>query len=269
VLLVPSPSSSASPTRAPGSPPSPSSSSSPSSTPSSSAPPSSPATTPSKPPATHLTLNPLPGLYGFLLSPQKAIWWHYPLILPALLGLPAFARSHPRELRFLALAAALYFLPLCTIESWAGEWSYGPRYLLPGLPLLSLPALLALRSSTPVRATTILLLAASLWLNFQVNRLEFFSANRLRNPLQLPEIPFTKDGWPDDNAPYTARSYFDHRTWGLITHDLIATKGDAEKLPLWPLAQSLPPDRLESLRADTATLYQRSNWFWFATRNKP
>ncbi len=82
----------------------------------------------------------LVGLYGQLLSSGKSIFLYAPLGLVALFAFPAFARRHRPE----ALTAAALFVTHVIFHakfaSWAGEGSWGPRYLVPVLPFLLLPA---------------------------------------------------------------------------------------------------------------------------------
>lgn len=208
------------------------------------------------------TMNPWPGLQGFLFSMQKNIWMHFGLVIVACFGARRMWKEHRREALFLLIAGVLYVVPLCTIASWAGEWGYGPRYLLFGLPLVCVAALKV--RSRAVWGIVGVVLAVQMMLHWQVNRLEFFAANRLRVPLQLGYVVTTADGWPDDNAPYPGRAYFDRRPWGLICRDIIQTDGEASRHPLWETAQQLGPDYREGFRRTVTSLARHSNWFWFS-----
>lgn len=81
------------------------------------------------------------GLHGLLTSPGKGLLVTAPTVLLGLAGLPAFWRENRRE----ALAIVGLFLSFLLIYStrrgWHGGASWGPRYLLPALPLVILPAL--------------------------------------------------------------------------------------------------------------------------------
>jgi hypothetical protein len=80
------------------------------------------------------------GLNGLLLSPGKGLWLYAPPVALGLLGLAPFARRRP------ALAATVVGVVLPTLglfalyHFWPGDGSWGPRYLLPLLPFLLLPA---------------------------------------------------------------------------------------------------------------------------------
>ena len=85
------------------------------------------------------TANIVPALRGFFFSKQKSIFLNFPLMLFALPGWPAFIKHH----RFDAITALLFGVVLLVINSafrnWQGGACYGPRYLLPVAPILSLP----------------------------------------------------------------------------------------------------------------------------------
>ena len=127
------------------------------------------------------------GLSGFLFSPDKSIFLYQPLLLLALWGWPEFCRRWRLEGAAVLLA---FFLLLvfnsCTIN-WGGHWSYGPRYLLAVLTPLTLPVLLWAEEGSLKPKTgwawagmTVMsgLLLFSLWLQFQVNSLEYFTYYR-------------------------------------------------------------------------------------------
>jgi len=79
------------------------------------------------------------GLAGLFLSPGRGLLWFAP---PVLLALPGARRAWQRGGSFLPLAvlvlSASLVLPFAMIEAWAGGWTYGPRYVLPLVPVLFL-----------------------------------------------------------------------------------------------------------------------------------
>jgi hypothetical protein len=83
------------------------------------------------------------GLAGQLVSPGKSVFLFSPALVLAVLGARRFAARHR------ALAAAvgsIIAIDLCfygSYQEWAGDWGWGPRYLVPLVPaamLLALPA---------------------------------------------------------------------------------------------------------------------------------
>jgi hypothetical protein len=87
------------------------------------------------------------GLFGLLLSPGKGVLWFAPnlVLLPA--GWRALRRG-PEATRRAALGILLAWvaglLLYSTFEHWAGDGSFGPRYLVPLLPLGFLAVAVAL-----------------------------------------------------------------------------------------------------------------------------
>ncbi len=80
------------------------------------------------------------GLYGLLVSSGKGFFWYAPI---AMLGLFGFNKLHSRfpQLAFLIAAICLFnCLFYAKFVAWAGDGSWGPRYLTPLLPLIILPA---------------------------------------------------------------------------------------------------------------------------------
>jgi len=81
----------------------------------------------------------LVGLFGLLLSSGKGFFWFTPL---AIMGVFAFREFFRRNRKEALLIAALFVANLilyAKFVSWAGEGSWGPRYLVPLTPFVLLP----------------------------------------------------------------------------------------------------------------------------------
>jgi len=79
------------------------------------------------------------GLAGLLISPLLGLFFFFPVLLPALLSpVAAWRREHHRIA--VVLGAAVWLLPLLmsAYHEWAGGASFGPRYLVLGLPFFVL-----------------------------------------------------------------------------------------------------------------------------------
>ena len=81
-----------------------------------------------------------PALFGFLFSKQRSVLIYFPVLILALLAWPRFWRRYRFDAAIILGPAAVIFLLNCAFTNWRGGECYGPRYLLPVLPLLSLPA---------------------------------------------------------------------------------------------------------------------------------
>ncbi|MBI5671542.1 MAG: hypothetical protein HZC41_26420 [Chloroflexi bacterium] len=80
----------------------------------------------------------LVGLYGLTISPYRGLFWYSPILLLALPGWLMLRRRAP-WLAWLALAlATLQLLAFASWWSWHGGIAWGPRFLVPALPLLAL-----------------------------------------------------------------------------------------------------------------------------------
>ena len=81
----------------------------------------------------------LPRLYGQLFSPIKGLIFYMPVFLLVIPGLYYLYRKH----RFTALGIGLTFLSLLVVVSfyaaWYGGQSWGPRLLVPIIPILMIP----------------------------------------------------------------------------------------------------------------------------------
>lgn len=114
--------------------------------------------------ADQFTFQPWVGIVGMTISPGKGLLWYCPVIMFALVALPRFDARHRVACRLALAVAACSLLPYLFVPDWYGGDAWGPRFLLPVLPLLILPAVEAppILTASPVRrlvAAAILVLA--------------------------------------------------------------------------------------------------------------
>lgn len=87
---------------------------------------------------------PPPGLAGQLISPSRGLFVFSPVLLLAPIGMwLAWRRRGGRVeafVRELSVAAAALWIAYASVGWWWGGWSYGNRYLLDAVPLLTLAA---------------------------------------------------------------------------------------------------------------------------------
>ena len=80
----------------------------------------------------------LEGMSGFVYSPGEGMLWYFPLFIPALIGLWGMLR---KKLTWaFAVGGMIFFFWFFyggIFDDWGGGWSWGPRYLVPFVPLLS------------------------------------------------------------------------------------------------------------------------------------
>ena len=199
------------------------------------------------------------GLWGYLASIDKSIFLYQPLLLAAVWAWPSFwKRWRAEAILVLSSFVLLWCFNSCTIN-WGGHWSYGPRYLLAILTPLSLPALLVFECLCAARKTwqswlggiaVAGVLLFSLWMQCQVNSLEYFTYYRAEALLQSCQAPRALDEL--HKLPFGVLNYQLHRF------------ADADRLPPFAqiAAQEVSPDVSASLQTQLLRL-MRSNWYWW------
>ena len=202
--------------------------------------------------------NVLPALWGFGFSAQRSVFLCYPVLLFALAGWPTFCKKHKLD----AIAAGLFGLLLLLINSaftnWGGQASYGPRYLLPILPILGLPFIHYLRwlLDLPNKLTRSLLVTVtsaslpySLLLQVCVNTMPFFFYYNVRDIL-------------DDRRHSKPASYLRSRHFGTVNRDFLlfrfgyASPFTSEFVNLLNASES---ERMNELNQSA-----RVNYYWLA-----
>jgi hypothetical protein len=75
------------------------------------------------------------GYAGFMVSPAASLWLYWPAAFAALAGLVWLARRDRATPVLLAGPVVVLLGFFGSLEDWAGGRSYGPRYLVPAIPL--------------------------------------------------------------------------------------------------------------------------------------
>ncbi len=78
-------------------------------------------------------------IYGLLLSPGKGLIFYSPTVLLALPGLPALWRRERAVAAFVVGVALAYLGLYSGYELWYGGLCWGPRFLVPIIPVLMIP----------------------------------------------------------------------------------------------------------------------------------
>ncbi|MBV8378323.1 MAG: hypothetical protein JO279_15100 [Verrucomicrobia bacterium] len=204
------------------------------------------------------TANILPAMRGFFFSKQRSIFLNFPLMIFALPGWSAFIKQH----RFDAITALLFGVVLlvtnAAFRNWQGASCYGPRYLLPIAPILSLPFIHVLgwlaRSPDKIYKLAICSLIAgallySSVLQVEVNTLPFFFWYYLKDAL-------------DDRRTGPPIDYLNSHHFGTINGDfLIYLKSGSSpfKEEVIDHLSSHEEDKMEALEDSTTS----SNYYWF------
>jgi hypothetical protein len=83
--------------------------------------------------------NPLMALYGLVLSPGRGAVWFAPPLLGAAWALRRFWRRQRAVALVLTTLVAVWLPAHALYSQWDSGWGWGPRYVLPLLPLLLVP----------------------------------------------------------------------------------------------------------------------------------
>ncbi|HTK28844.1 MAG TPA: hypothetical protein VL309_04805 [Vicinamibacterales bacterium] len=79
------------------------------------------------------------GLAGLLFSPGRSIFLYSPIALGGLAAMILLRRRDPSTMLLFAGEFAILLCFYASLVNWDAERSYGPRYMLPAMPLLVLP----------------------------------------------------------------------------------------------------------------------------------
>jgi len=79
--------------------------------------------------------NPVLGVVGLLFSPAKSIFLYSPTFVIALVGLWRLREREPDGFAPIPACLVLHLLLISCFRFWAGEWAWGPRYLVATVPL--------------------------------------------------------------------------------------------------------------------------------------
>ncbi len=90
--------------------------------------------------------NPIIGLTGLLLSPAKSIFLYSPTVVIAALGVWRLVQRDADPFSPIPACLAIHLLLISCFRFWAGEWAWGPRYLVATIPVVSIGLPFAWRS---------------------------------------------------------------------------------------------------------------------------
>ncbi len=107
------------------------------------------------------------GVRGLLVSPGRGLFLYAPATILGVVTLPRFAARAPTIAAFVALSLLAFVLFYARWYMWEGGWCWGPRFLIPILPLLLLP-LLCLFEEPPKNRIARAIVATILGLSFVV-----------------------------------------------------------------------------------------------------
>jgi hypothetical protein len=198
------------------------------------------------------------GLYGFLFERGHSIFLYFPIFTFALFGYREFFKSYPLDTLLFTSIGILMLLLCAKVGDWVGGWGYGPRYILPYLPLLSLPFLKTIDffvknwRKWPAAACAVLVAGTLFWsFKFQldVNSMPFFAYYKLEGLFVVFGNPRIDD-------------YFFKHSMGEVDADLVAYKKGKPWLVFELMKPSLNPKGIAKVN-DILRQYTASNYYFW------
>jgi hypothetical protein len=133
-----------------------------------------------------ITMPSTDALYGITISPYRGLFFVSPILLLAVAGLAVMKRN--AEYWSLIAIAASFILVIASFNGWHGGFAFGPRYLVPIIPLLGIPMM-------AVRLRPILIVAAiaaailSVGVNFIATATDPMPSSALPHPVSRYLVP--------------------------------------------------------------------------------
>lgn len=81
----------------------------------------------------------LTGLHGLLISSGKGVFFYTPLLVLSVVLFPRFKRRFRAEALLVAALVAVLIIPFAKWGQWHGDYTWGPRFMVPLIPLMMLP----------------------------------------------------------------------------------------------------------------------------------
>jgi len=121
-------------------------------------------------------------LYGITLSPYRGLFFVSPVLLLTLFELVKMKRN--RELLGIVAIVITFILAIASFNGWNGGFAFGPRYLVPIVPLLGIPMMLA-----KPRLLWILPAIFSIGLNFLATAVDPMPSPEVQHPVSRYLVP--------------------------------------------------------------------------------
>ena len=166
------------------------------------------------------------GVYGLLFSSGKGVLWFAPLLwlVPAGWRLMWRVRERSRDAAIASIGCVILALLIYgTFEHWAGDGSYGPRYLVALLPLAFLAVAFALDRAGPLRRTLATALAAA-GLIVQIGGVSIHFGAQMR---EAGDYPYSR---PLNDPRFMSESHFDPHFSPIVGHWRMLLRNAAEHL---------------------------------------
>lgn len=139
-------------------------------------------------------------LWGITFSPYRGLFYSSPILLVAILGIIMMItrRAMLRELTAIVVISLIFIIGTASFNGWSGGSAFGPRYLLPIVPLLAIPMTFAVPM---FRILYIVLGVVSIAINFIATAVDPMPSALLDDPLRTYIVsPFLTGHLPRKTA---------------------------------------------------------------------
>ena len=133
-------------------------------------------------------------LWGLLMSEYRGLFFVSPVLVAALAGTVAMFRRREmrRELVMILVIAVMFVVLMTSFSGWEGGASFGPRHILPMIPLLAIP-IAVLRGRVLIGATVVLLVVSAA-MQFIATAVDPMPSGGIRQPMQKYYLPVFRSG---------------------------------------------------------------------------
>src|SRR5438270_11764488 len=121
-------------------------------------------------------------LYGITVSPYRGLFFMSPILLLAFAGFVAIKRD--REFWAIVAIVTIFILVIASFNGWNGGFAFGPRYLVPIIPLLGIPMMAA-----RMRMIWIPVVIVSVGLNLIATATDPMPSSELPHPVSRYLVP--------------------------------------------------------------------------------
>jgi hypothetical protein len=131
-------------------------------------------------------------LYELTVSPYRGLFYASPILLVAILGIVTMARHNDTRHDLAAIGAVIvvFFIAIAAFNGWDGGWAFGPRYLLPVVPILGMAMLhVPYERSRLLRALCAVTLAWSFTVHFIATATDAMPSPGVRDPIGAYLMP--------------------------------------------------------------------------------